>query len=68
MYEKNSAARNHAGEAERAPTECPACRSSDVKTTSKVVNAESYWRCESCGEVWNAARRRTMVYSGRFRA
>lgn len=38
------------------PSECPACRSSDVKTTSKVVNAESYWRCAACGEVWNVGR------------
>jgi hypothetical protein len=25
-------------------------------TTSKVVNASSYWRCGACGEVWNIAR------------
>jgi len=35
---------------------CPACRSRDVMTTSKVANADSYWRCIACGEVWNAAR------------
>ncbi|HJR59950.1 MAG TPA: MJ0042-type zinc finger domain-containing protein [Vicinamibacterales bacterium] len=40
----------------RAPSQCPACRSSDVTTTSKVVTADSYWRCKRCGEVWNAAR------------
>lgn len=40
------------------PTHCPTCRSQDLKTTSKVVNAESYWRCEACGEVWNVARLR----------
>ena len=38
------------------PTECPACRSKNVVTASKVVTAASYWRCESCAEVWNAGR------------
>jgi transposase-like protein len=41
-----------------APSRCPACRSQDVKTTSKVVNAEAYWRCCGCGEVWNVGRHR----------
>jgi transposase-like protein len=40
------------------PTNCPSCRSRDLKTTSKVINAETYWRCASCGEVWNVARLR----------
>ena len=40
------------------PTNCPACRSCDVKTTSKVANSTSYWRCEACGEVWNVGRLR----------
>ena len=40
------------------PVRCPACRSQDVKTTSKVVSAETYWRCGDCGEVWNVARHR----------
>lgn len=40
------------------PSECPACGSSDVKTSSKVVTASSYWRCDGCGEVWNVGRRR----------
>ena len=39
-----------------APTQCPECRSPDVKTTSKMVTANSYWRCEACGEVWNVER------------
>jgi len=25
-------------------------------TTSKVVTPQSYWRCGSCGELWNTAR------------
>ena len=40
------------------PAYCPKCRSREVTTTSKVVSAESYWRCGGCGEVWNAGRRR----------
>ena len=40
------------------PTHCPKCRSTAVTTVSKVVSAESYWRCGGCGEVWNAGRRR----------
>jgi transposase-like protein len=40
------------------PSHCPKCRSKAVTTASKVVSAESYWRCGGCGEVWNAGRRR----------
>jgi transposase-like protein len=46
-----------------APTQCPTCRSPAVKTTSKIVNNDSYWRCEACGEVWNVGRRRA---AGRY--
>jgi ribosomal protein L37AE/L43A len=41
-----------------APSRCPACRSQDVKTTSKVASVDAYWRCGDCGEVWNVARHR----------
>ncbi len=41
-----------------APVKCPSCGSRDVVTTSKVVDASSYWRCGACGEVWNIARLR----------
>jgi transposase-like protein len=40
------------------PSKCPACNSRDVVTTSKVIDAYSYWRCGACGEVWNVARQR----------
>jgi predicted Zn finger-like uncharacterized protein len=40
-----------------APTTCPACRSTLIATTAKSPDATSYWRCGSCGEIWNAARR-----------
>lgn len=42
-----------------APASCPACRSSAIVTKVKEPDDESYWRCTSCGEVWNDARRRT---------
>jgi transposase-like protein len=44
------------------PSQCPACKSTEVKTTSKVANTESYWRCEACGEVWNVERLRAANY------
>lgn len=40
------------------PAKCPSCNSRDIVTTSKVIDASAYWRCESCGEVWNMARQR----------
>ena len=57
MYDQHRTRPPDASGAIAAPSECPACRSSDVKTTSKNVSAESYWRCLSCGEVWNVGRR-----------
>lgn len=43
--------------ARRAAGACPVCGSSSIVTTAKKPDADSYWRCESCGEVWNVARR-----------
>ena len=40
-----------------APSACPACRSLSISTTTKNPDDNSYWRCATCGEVWNAARR-----------
>lgn len=42
-----------------APSACPACRSADIKTTNKAMSVEAYWRCVTCGEVWNVTRRKT---------
>ena len=39
------------------PSSCPVCRSSSITTTAKQPNANSYWRCTSCGEIWNVSRR-----------
>jgi predicted Zn finger-like uncharacterized protein len=47
------------------PASCPTCRSSSIVTTAKSPDADSYWRCMSCGEVWNDSRRQTPLYSVR---
>jgi ribosomal protein L37AE/L43A len=40
------------------PAACPFCQSPNVKTKTAAgkVDANSYWRCEACGEMWNAGR------------
>lgn len=57
IHDSHRSRGSDAGEPIRAPTACPVCRSSDLTTTSKVVTAGTYWRCVSCGEVWNVERR-----------
>jgi transposase-like protein len=42
------------------PSTCPACNSPAISTTAKRPDANSYWRCDACGEVWNARRRQEM--------
>ena len=46
------------------PAACPSCQSSLIVTTAKSPDAESYWRCTKCGEVWNASRMQTDTYGG----
>ena len=36
---------------------CPRCTSVAVIATAKNPDADSYWRCNNCGEVWSPARR-----------
>lgn len=38
------------------PAWCHSCGSRELTTTSKIISADSYWRCCACGEVWNVAR------------
>ncbi|MGE5243524.1 MAG: MJ0042-type zinc finger domain-containing protein [Betaproteobacteria bacterium] len=47
------------------PSSCPFCQSSSIVTTAKSPDADSYWRCTECGEVWNASRSQTDRYGGR---
>ena len=39
-----------------APASCPFCQSFKVKTATEKVDASTYWRCETCGEMWNVGR------------
>jgi predicted RNA-binding Zn-ribbon protein involved in translation (DUF1610 family) len=39
------------------PTACPSCGSSTITTTARTPDQNSYWRCVTCGEIWNNARR-----------
>jgi ribosomal protein L37AE/L43A len=38
------------------PAACPFCQSKAVGTLDKVITASTYWRCQSCGELWNPQR------------
>jgi transposase-like protein len=49
------------------PAGCPVCRSSEIVTTARTPDAESYWRCTGCGEVWNVGRRETITRSRGWR-
>jgi transposase-like protein len=52
-------------DAPAVPSTCPVCRSDSISTTAKTPDANSYWRCEACGEVWNAGRRTEATLGGR---
>ena len=39
-------------------------RDTSIKTTARRPNADSYWRCEQCGEVWNVGRRTSRAGGG----
>ena len=45
-----------AGAQSPLPTTCPSCKSSSIATAAKTPDANSYWRCDACGEIWNNAR------------
>jgi predicted Zn finger-like uncharacterized protein len=50
------------------PPACPSCSSTAAVTTSSSPDADSYWRCTKCGEVWNVARSQSDRYgAGRWR-
>lgn len=46
------------------PARCPSCGGRELKTTSKAIDRSTYWRCLSCGEIWNLDRRDTNGRSG----
>jgi ribosomal protein L37AE/L43A len=39
-----------------APSECPFCRSHDVGATGRKITVDTYWRCHTCGQIWNPVR------------
>jgi transposase-like protein len=41
-----------------APTVCPFCQSSKVSVPTEKVDANTYWRCDACGQMWNVGRLR----------
>jgi len=45
-----------ADETVQRPEFCPFCKSKAVGTLAKVITASTYWRCQSCGEMWNPER------------
>jgi predicted Zn finger-like uncharacterized protein len=46
------------------PAACPTCKSPAITTTAKSPDADSYWRCSKCGEVWNDSRTRSAQRGG----
>ncbi len=68
---KNPNPRTDSGAASRSslprngPAACPACQSTVLVTTTKSPDADSYWRCTKCGEVWNDSRRRAPQFPAR---
>jgi len=56
VIEPGGSIRMNQEEASSPPTSCPFCGSAKIATVSKVADSDSYWRCATCGEVWNVAR------------
>ena len=48
-----------------APDRCPTCKSASIVTTEKSPDSNSYWRCTSCGDVWNDWRLHSRRSGGR---
>ncbi len=57
---------HHLANAERQaePEICPFCRSAKILTAGKQVDASSYWRCQTCGQMWNMGRLRAFTRNG----
>jgi hypothetical protein len=49
-------AADNTGQAAVAPSACPFCHSVKVTTPTAKIDASTYWRCETCGEMWNVER------------
>jgi ribosomal protein L37AE/L43A len=42
-----------------APTACPFCQARSITSASEKIDASTYWRCETCGQMWNVGRLQT---------
>ena len=62
--ERKYVAGDDAGVGRLVPTACPFCRSSQITTASEKVDSSTYWRCETCGQVWNVERLRASPRHG----
>ena len=40
------------------PARCPDCGARALDTLAKIITADTYWRCVTCGLVWNRKQRR----------
>jgi transposase-like protein len=56
-FGKAAASRPRSTGAVTIPTVCPACQSRSITTTARTPDESTYWRCDSCGEIWNVSRR-----------
>lgn len=56
-FDDGGAERSPSTAAVTVPRACPACESRSITTTARNPDENSYWRCSSCGEVWNVSRR-----------
>jgi transposase-like protein len=45
---------------------CPFCGSTQVITIGKAGDVDRYWRCRTCGDIWNV-RRLQFVSAPRWR-
>ncbi len=43
-------------DAEALPETCPSCASTAIVSAAKAPSPNGYWRCTSCGDIWNPAR------------
>jgi transposase-like protein len=40
------------------PTHCPFCASTAVSASGQKVTPATYWRCETCSQLWHPERLR----------
>ena len=48
------------------PTVCPYCRSTRIAAPIGTTGPATYWRCDGCGEMWDAGRQAQKPMPGRW--